>query len=480
MLERDLAYLVAKIQSFHSELTNVEIKAAHDGCPKRLYDTISSFSNLAGGGTILFGLQETADFAVVGVYDANDLQKRVTEQCKQMQPIVRPLFTCAKIDKKTVVAAEIPEIDIADKPCFYAGKGRLTGSYIRVGDADEPMTEYEIYSYDAFRKKYQDDIRVIDDADMSLMDDVKVNEYILALRRRKPRFAAIPVREICELMRITKQGKPTLAGLLLFGKYPQGLFPQLCITAVVVPGTHVGDVGAYGERFIDNKRIDGTLPEMVDDAVRFVQNNMSVKTIIDPRTGQRRDREQYPSVAVREIILNALIHRDYSLHTEGMPIQLIIYKDRLIVKNPGGLYGRIRLDALGTVQPDTRNPSLAVIMEDLGLTENRYSGIPTIYRVMQEAELKRPVFENIRGSFGVTLYNEIVSPSAVGENSQQALVSFCREPRSRAEIKDFLGVKTTSYVLHHYILPLVKENKLALTMPEKPRSRYQKYVMKEK
>lgn len=79
---------------------------------------------------------------------------------------------------------------------------------------------------------------------------------------------------------------------------------------------------------------------------------------------------------MRETVLNALVHRDYSIHTEGMPIQLTMYSDRLEVANPGGLYGRLTVDQLGKVQPDTRNPVLVTAMESLGQTENRYSGIP--------------------------------------------------------------------------------------------------------
>ena len=70
--------------------------------------------------------------------------------------------------------------------------------------------------------------------------------------------------------------------------------------------------------------------------------------------------------AVREAILNALVHRDYSLHTEGMPIQLIMYSNRIEITNPGGLYGRLTPDQLGNAPPDTRNPVLVTAMETLG------------------------------------------------------------------------------------------------------------------
>lgn len=74
-----------------------------------------------------------------------------------MEPVIRPLLTVAEKEGKCFVSAEIPGADLTDRPVFYQGKGRVKGSFIRVGDSDEPMTEYEVYSYEAYRKKYQDD-----------------------------------------------------------------------------------------------------------------------------------------------------------------------------------------------------------------------------------------------------------------------------------------------------------------------------------
>ena len=146
MQTEDLCKLVDKIQHLHCEMQTIELKAANKGCPTRLYDTLSSFANQDEGGILIFGIDESKDFEVVGVYDAQDLQKKVTEQCNQMSPVVRALFTVAEIEEKIIVAAEIPGFDVSERPCFYRGAGRLRGAYIRVGDADEPMSEYEIYS----------------------------------------------------------------------------------------------------------------------------------------------------------------------------------------------------------------------------------------------------------------------------------------------------------------------------------------------
>ena len=111
-----------------------------------------------------------------------------------------------------------------------------------------------------------------------------------------------------------------------------------------------------GERFLDNKRIEGDIMTMLDETMQFVKKNMRTKTIIDETTGRRVDQTDYPVIAVREAVLNALVHRDYSIHTEGMPIQVIMYEDRMEIRNPGGIYGRMQLNQLGMVQPDTRNP----------------------------------------------------------------------------------------------------------------------------
>ena len=117
MLQSELIELVKFVQKTRSESNSLEIKSAREGCPK-IYDTLSSFSNQSGGGTIVFGIDET-DFSVCGVYDAADIQKKIMEQSIQMEPEVRPLCTVAVVDGKTVVSAEIQEIDSFQKPCFY-------------------------------------------------------------------------------------------------------------------------------------------------------------------------------------------------------------------------------------------------------------------------------------------------------------------------------------------------------------------------
>ena len=152
MTTEELFEKLELIQKLKCETPTLEIKSAQQGCPKHLYDSLSSFSNQDDGGVIIFGIDEKQDYKEVGVYDAQDIQKKINEQCLQMGPVIKPLLTVLEKDEKYFVSAEIPGMDITDRPCYYKGNGRLRGSYIRVGDSDEPMTEYDVYSYEAYRK----------------------------------------------------------------------------------------------------------------------------------------------------------------------------------------------------------------------------------------------------------------------------------------------------------------------------------------
>lgn len=476
MLEIELMKLAKSICKNKCESNSIELKAAEKGCP-RLFDTLSSFSNQQGGGKIIFGIDESSGYKICGVYDAADIQKKIMEQSLQMEPVVRPLCTVAEVDGKVIVCAEIQEIDNNFKPCFYKGAGRLKGSYIRVADGDRLMTEYEVYSYEAFKKKIQDELR---EAERAVIDDIKTNafyKYLLELKEKKPNLSGLTEEKICRLQGFTTDGKPTLAGVMLFSDYPQAFFPQLCITAVSVPGTEISVAGGVGERFIDNKRIDGTLVQMMNDALIFVRKNMREKTTFDSRTGMRTDKSEYPIIALREIIVNALVHRDYSIYTDSAPITIKMFSNRIEVENPGGLYGRMTLDQLGNISADTRNPFIANALEVLGETENRYSGIPTIKNAMKEWGLPEPVFENERGVFRVTLYNRNVRETIGLNDEEREILEFCEIPRSRADIEElFKGRKSIAYIMTKYVHPMIERGDIRLTIPDRPRSKNQRYI----
>ena len=240
---------------------------------------------------------------------------------------------------------------------------------------------------------------------MTHLKQDNITEYLIKLRRQKSNLVNLDDKRILDTQGITQDGLPTIAGLMLLGEYPQEFFPQLSVTAMVIQGKEMGDLGEDGERFTDNKRIEGTISQMLEDTLAFVRRNIKIKTIVT-EDGNRADSPEYPLKALREIILNALIHRDYSVHTERSPVRLVVYEDRLELENPGGLYGRITVDDLGKAAADTRNPYIAGALEVMIQTENRFSGIPTVIAELKKADMPAPVFIDRRGVFKVVFYKK--------------------------------------------------------------------------
>lgn len=508
MLEEDLRTIIRAVQRHQCEMQHIELKKAALGAP-RVFDTLSAFANQQDGGILLFGIDESDSYSVCGVYDAQDLQVQISNQAAQMTPLIRPVFTVAEIDGKTVVAAEIAECDPYEKPCYYAGAGKIKGSRIRVGESDMPMTDAEIYSYEAFRRKIRDEWRIVERAHVGDLETTALQEWLLRLRRERPNLSRMSDERIMSLQGILEGGRPTLAGMLLFGEYPQGFLPQLCVVAVCVAGTFIGEPGHAGERFVDNRRIEGTLPQILDECMQFVRRNSRNATIIDD-DGRRSDRTEYPMRAVRELVLNALMHRDYSIHSEHTPIRLSLFRDRLEIENPGGLYG-ITLDRLGQTVADIRNPFLGNALEILARAENRYSGIPTVQYEMREAALPAPLFESLRGVFKATLWNcdsvgtQVKEPTsgylveneavplpcgfacfgyerkdstsrtngnatstdshlkpAVVLPTTEQILAFCNEPKSRQELASHFGFSPPYYFVEKYVLPLVESGLLVM------------------
>lgn len=111
-----------------------------------------------------------------------------------------------------ICVAEIPAIDIAERPCYYRGAGRTKGSYIRVGDADLPMTDYELYSYKAFRKHLHDDERPVERATLQLLDMEKMRVDRLG-------FSRLTQEQTMEMLNVTRNGIPSI---IPFDRFQKG------------------------------------------------------------------------------------------------------------------------------------------------------------------------------------------------------------------------------------------------------------------
>lgn len=398
MDRQEIVEAIATLREYGTETYSIEAKSAKGGFPK-CYDTISSFSNKYGG-IIIFGLSDS--FQVEGVYDVEDLQKKLTELGKNsVSPPVHLDISPVEFEGKTLVAAKVYELPLGEKPCYYTKGGIHRGAYTRVGESDEQMTPYEIYAQQSYKEGVSDDLRPIERAGIDDLNGEEIIRYIKKVKSEKPNFAKNDDNKIMKLSGICNDNKPTMAGMMVFGNYPQAYYPQLFIACSSMPGKELGELGGDGQRFNDNQRVEGTIEQMLSGALGFLQRNMKTKVIID-LSGKRTDIPEYPIRALREAVTNALVHRDYSKYTERAYIQVYIYSDRIEIINPGTLYGPNRIDRLGTdTIMEARNPNIIRLLEEkypaidgdlMRALENRHTGIPTMRREMAKYGLPEPKF----------------------------------------------------------------------------------------
>lgn len=330
-------------------------------------------------------------------------------------------------------------------------------------------------------------------------DESLLQKYIQLYREKHPDLSSsLSKEDILNASGVYHEGHPTVAGTLVFSLAPQLSFPEYSIICLVVPGRKIGDKSVSGARFLENRRINGPLMTMLEESVDFVLRNCRMQTRITER-GVRDDIPEYPVAAVKEAILNALLHRDYGPCTRESYIQIAMYYDRIEITSPGELHNSQSIEQLGSRQIKTRNSSLVRILKNLGITEQRYSGIFKMYDECRKYRFPDPEFISRNGEFTVLFRSGSMRPS-ITETGQTLLtaeklpllfdpnapieariLSFCEIPRSRNEISVFLGMKWDR-LSRKYIHTLLQNGKLSLTLPANPRSPKQQYfsVLKNK
>lgn len=383
----DLAGIITRLRETGAELEDVEVKLASGGVPESLPSTMSAFAN-SRGGVIILGLDEYSGFSAVGVAKASAMRDAVASLARErLTPALSPSIEIVAFEGVRLVVAEVESLPPAQRPCYVKPKGLYGGSYVRVGDGDQRMTPYEI---DRLRENggpqpRWDEEPVVQASEADLHPGI-LQRIIEAARSRSPRpFAGVDDRETLTylgvLVRHDEALVPSLAGLLTAGRYPQQFFPQLMVSVAVYPHNDPGRPGPGGLRFIDSATLGGPIPDVIADTIQAVQRNMRVASRI---TGPgREDRWEVEPEVIREAIVNALMHRDYSPQARGTQVQVEVYPDRVTVTSPGGLFGNVRLETLGqSGTSSSRNARLAALLQEAGdpvtgrpVAENRGSGV---------------------------------------------------------------------------------------------------------
>lgn len=399
------AELIGRLRRIGTDTTSVEVKAAAGGLPKSTTETLSAFAN-GSGGTLLLGLSEGDAFTGASGFDAHRIQDALAGVCADsMEPPVRSSVEIEEYEDGLVVRLDVPELDPVLKPCFIRARGAYEGSYIRGGDGDRRLTHFEVTQLLANRRQPDDDRRAVDQATLDDLDPELVRALVTRLRERSPRaFALLDETSAMRRLGVVVQSGsgelvPSMAGLLCLGRYPQQFLPQLFVSFVALPGTVLGEPTSDGRRFLDNQNLDGPLPLLVEDAVAAVERNLTRAAVV--RGAGRADRLEYPVEVVRELLVNAVMHRDYSPDSWGTQVQIELYPDRLVVKSPGGLHGGVAVDELGVADvSSSRNATLARLLTEIPsnrsgqvVCENRGSGLPTVLIALRDAGMSPPEFD---------------------------------------------------------------------------------------
>ncbi|WP_322759375.1 ATP-binding protein [Frankia sp. Cr2] len=392
----------------------IEVKRARGGMPTSLHETLSAFSN-ADGGTILLGIDEKAGFAIVGLAEPELILNRFVTLCRSMDPPIAAAVDLIDIDGIKILAAQVPSLPRERRPCHLAGRAPWETSFVRMADGDRKLSAYEVQLLLENRAAVKHDATVVFDATIDDLDLERTKSFLVRVREQRPILSQRSDHEILRLLNVlreTDEGpRPTMAGLLTLGVFPQQYHPQLDVTVAVFPTPDPAVPGPHGERFLDNRSIDGPIPVLVRDTIAMLKRHMKQRSIISGLF--RVDEWEYPEEVLREAIVNAIVHRDYSPAAQGAQVQIELYPDRLLIRNPGGLYGplHVRDLGLGTVPASSRNPVLLKLLEDTPLEagrtvcENRGTGIARIRTSLTEAGMEPPTFDDRIATFSVTFPN---------------------------------------------------------------------------
>lgn len=324
-----------------------------------LAEEIVAFANTEGG-LLLIGIGD-AD-SIVGC-DAREMETRVINVCRNaIRPSLLPSLETVRLEEKEILVIEIKPGEASH--CTAQGK-----YFIRVGSTKQILTQQELLRLFQRRRLLQFDETPVLGASADSIDLSRVESYLarLAVSPLAAENGEALRRDLRNLSVLSdvEPSCPTLAGLLAFGRRPQKFYPAYCVMCGAYEGE---DLAATPIR---ETGIQGPLADLIEDTIAFLKLTMpQAPRLVD---GVRMDNNYaYPIEALREAVVNAVAHRDYTI--AGAAIRVFLFRDRLEIRSPGSLPNTLTLESLSYRQ-FTRNQSIAGFLAGLGYMERRGKGI---------------------------------------------------------------------------------------------------------
>ena len=397
------------------ESPRIEAKRAR-AIGKSIMETVIAYANEPGlgGGYLLLGVDWTLDangdtrYWAVGIPDPDKAQRDLATQCASMLNVaVRPEMAVERVNGKTVLVVFVPEVDVSQKPVYLQATGLPKGAFRRIGSTDQRCVDDDLWVLrGASQPLMGPDMAAIADARMDDFEPQAVAEYrrLRALVNPQAEELAYGNDDMLEALsaarRVGNELKPTLAGIVLFGKplALRRLFPALRIDYVRVVGTQWVDDPEQRFSSVDiRKPLMLALPQ----AEASVVDELPKGFRLPEGALQSRQEPVLSRKVLREALANAVMHRSYQDHS---PIQIVRYSNRIEILNPG--FSLKDMASLGTPGSRMRNPAIAAVLHEINWAETKGSGIRTMRRLAGDAGLPLPEFASDRqkNEFRVTLF----------------------------------------------------------------------------
>ncbi|MFR1831791.1 MAG: ATP-binding protein [Lachnospiraceae bacterium] len=462
------------IEQLIAEATECDFKVALKiKKPKSWLKSVSAFSNGIGG-TLFFGISD--DRNPVGL---SDVQKDAEAISRLIKDRITPLpqFTLKPLqeDGKNLLALEVSSG--RSTPYYYKADGVME-AYIRVGNESVLAPNYIVNELILKGTNQSFDTLTTDAAKKDYSFTLLEATY---LERTSLHFEP---SDYVSFGLADKNGFLTNAGKLMTDQHTVYNSRMFCTRWNGL------EKGSIFDDALDDKEYEGNLIYLLNSGSEFIRNNSKVRFVKEAR--YRVDKPDYAERAVTEAIVNALIHRDYIML--GSEIHIDMFDDRVEIVSPGGMFegAPIQECDIHSIRSVRRNPVIADLFHRMKYMERRGSGLRKIVSESEKlpgySDVYKPEFFSTATDFRVVLknvnyhlsQNNLISDQDNDQDSNQdtvqAILDFCIAEKSKQEICSHIGYRNLTYFTKKYLNPLLVSGQIKMTIPDKPKSKNQKYI----
>lgn len=431
--------LLEKIQK--GEGLSTEFKLSFQ---KEVVESVVAFAN-AKGGKIFIGIDDFGKIVGTDV-TKETLQQYINTIKQNTAPSIIPDMSTVELEEKTIVIIDVKEFPI--KPISY--KSRY---YLRRVNSNHIMTMEEIANEYLKTKNSSWDYYVDTMQDFNDISLDKIEKFIRTIETNlNKKFDDTPM-QILQKYGLVRDDKITFGAYLLFVK-------DFCL----ISGVQAGRFKTSTD-IIDSISLNCDILTEIDELMIFIRKHFMVEYIITGNP-QREERYDYPIDAIREIVLNMIVHRDYRDSSDSV---IKIFDDRIEFFNPGDLYDDLTVEQLlsNNYESKTRNKLIALMFKECGLIEKYGSGINRIKKLCKAHGIKEPVFEERQKGFKVIVYKDttpvttpVTTPITTPITTKDRLLLLIKEnPKiTRENLSNKLDISINTVKEH--ISKLKKANKL--------------------